>query len=216
MRRNPVWIAAGPGGADDGSLAPAVDVLRSGGVLAFPTETVYGLGCDAENPEAVRRVAALKGRPDDKAFILLVPSAGAVRSRVAAVGAAAARLMTAFWPGPLTLVFRVSGEWSPASGGDTVAFRVSPDPVCRSLGRLFPRPIVSTSANPAGLEPARSAQEVGCLFPKGLDAVIDGGERRSALPSTVVDVTGAVPRLIRRGPVSADALRSVAGSLDES
>ncbi|MDM7926024.1 MAG: L-threonylcarbamoyladenylate synthase [bacterium] len=201
----------------DAALRDAASVLDAGGLLAYPTETVYGIGADPENARAVDRVRELKGGSPDRAVLLVADSEGAIRPWITDIPEPARRLMRRFWPGPLTLVFRASDRLPPAMRNDrgTVAFRISPDPVCAGLARFFGRPVVSTSANPAGREPARSAEEVLGYFKAGLDAVLDGGARPGSAPSTLVDVTGPVPLLLRRGPVPAEAIRSEIGRLNE-
>jgi L-threonylcarbamoyladenylate synthase len=205
-------------GSPVAEVREAVAILGSGGIIAYPTETVYGLGADPENLSAVDRVKTLKGGSMDRLVLLVADSEERMRPWVVNVREPAVLLMRRFWPGPLTLVFEASDRLPGAvrNARGTVAFRVSPDPVCAALARAFGKPIVSTSANPAGREPARSAEEVRGYFPDGLDAVLDGGPRPGSAPSTLVDVRGDVPRLLRRGPVSAGAIRSEIGSLDES
>jgi L-threonylcarbamoyladenylate synthase len=204
--------------ADEDSFRVAAAVLAAGGILGYPTETVYGLGADPENAAAVDRVKALKGGSADRLVLLIVDSEERMRPWVEAVSETAFRLMSRFWPGPLTLVFEASRRLPGALRNErgTVAFRVSPDPVCAALAAAFGKPVVSTSANPAGRAPARSAEEVLRYFPAGLDAVLDGGLRPGAASSTLVDARGSVARLLRRGPVSAEAIRSEIGPLDES
>jgi L-threonylcarbamoyladenylate synthase len=199
------------------ALREGADILEQGGLLAYPTETVYGLGADPENAGALGRIRDIKGGSADRRVLLVVDSEEAMRPYVADVSEPALRLIRRFWPGPLTLVFRASDRLPSAMRNDrgTVAFRVSPDPVCAGLCRTFGKPVVSTSANPAGCEPARSAAEVLEYFPEGLDAVLDGGIRSGSAPSTLVDVTGPVPRLLRHGAVPADIVRSEIGKLDE-
>ncbi len=195
----------------------AAAILQDGGLLAYPTETVYGIGADPENAGALGRLRELKGGSPDRVVLLVAGSEEAMRPWVGDVPEPALRLMRRFWPGPLTLVFRASDRLPEAMRNDrgTVAFRISPDPVCAGLARAFGKPVVSTSANPAGREPARTADEVLGYFKQGLDAVLDGGARPGSAPSTLVDVTSPVFTLLRRGPVPADAIRSEIGRLDE-
>lgn len=195
----------------------AAAILHNGGLVAYPTETVYGLGADPENAGAVGRIRELKGGTRDRTVLLVAASEAVMRPWIGDVPEPALRLMRRFWPGPLTLVFRASDQLPSAMRNDrgTVAFRISPDPVCAGLVRAFGGPVVSTSANPAGRGPARTADEVLGYFKQGLDAVLDGGARPGTDPSTLVDVTGPVFVLLRRGPVPADAIRSEIGRLDE-
>jgi L-threonylcarbamoyladenylate synthase len=188
----------------EAGLREAAGLVRRGGVIAYPTETVYGLGCDPSNPEAVERIRTLKGRDAQKSFLLIVDGDADLSSYIDGMGSQAQRLGVRFWPGPLTLVFRAAPGWhSPCIGpGGTIAIRKTSDPVAAALCRGFGGPLVSTSANPSGLPPARSADEALGMFPEGLDGVVDGGERRSAAVSTVVDVTGDRPVVLRIGEVS--------------
>ncbi len=201
----------------DAILSQTVLLLDRGGILAYPTETVYGLGCDAFQADAVRKVFELKVRERDKPFILLVRSAEAVSGIARGVSPRAERLMEAFWPGPLTLVFE-SASGLPAhlkSRWGRVGVRVSPDPVCRSILERFRKPIVSTSANPAGKDPARDAETVLDYFGERVDLVLDHGERTSAVPSTVLDVTEDVPVVLRKGSLSIESIRHAIGDILE-
>jgi len=195
----------------------AVELMLRGGVISYPTETVYGIGGDPTDSGVIRRIGELKGRTGRKSFLLLVRSKADLSEYVEEIPDTASRLVEAFWPGPFTLIFRASERLPEALTGPEkkIGFRISPDAVCTALLQAFGLPLISTSVNPAGKPPARSVQEVLRYFPAGLDAVLDGGERTDRPPSTVVDVTKPVPLLIRRGPVSAEAIRAVTGTLDE-
>jgi L-threonylcarbamoyladenylate synthase len=191
-------------------------LLNRGGVIAYPTETVYGIGGDPTRADVIERIHKLKMRSAEKTFLLLIGEGTDLNRYVDGVPDAAARLIKRFWPGPLTLIFRASSVFPPNLTGDrgTVALRLSPDPVCAALIREFGKPLISTSANPPGREPARSGDEVLKYFPKGIDAILDGGERRVLSSSTIVDVTRPVPILVRQGPIDAETIRSATGSLD--
>jgi L-threonylcarbamoyladenylate synthase len=198
-------------------MRDAADLVLRGGVIGYPTETVYGIGGDPTDTGVIGRIHALKGRSERKTFLLLVGSGTELSEYVEDMPEPAARLMEAFWPGPVTLIFRASAKLPAALTGPDrrIGFRISPDPVCAVLLRALAMPLISTSANPTGKPPARSARETLRYFPRGLDALIDGGDRPESMPSTVVDVTRAVPLLMRAGPVSAETIRSVTGKLDE-
>jgi L-threonylcarbamoyladenylate synthase len=192
-----------------------VDLLKNGGVIGYPTETVYGLGGDPTRADVIEKIHALKGISTEKSFLLLVGPGMDIRPYVADVPVTAARLMERFWPGPLTLVFRASSILPSSLTGETgtVALRYSPDPICNALSQVFGKPLISTSANRSGQPPARSAGEVLRYFPEEIDAVLDGGWRQAFSPSTIVDVTQLIPVLLREGPVDAEAIRSLTGSL---
>jgi L-threonylcarbamoyladenylate synthase len=201
----------------DELMRDAADLVLRGGVIGYPTETVYGIGGDPTDTGVIRRIHRLKGRSELKSFLLLVGSGTELSPYVEDIPEPALRLMEAFWPGPVTLIFRASERLPAALTGPDkrIGFRISPDPVCAALLRALAMPLISTSANPAGKPPALSARETLGYFPGGLDAVIDGGDRPEGMPSTIVDITRAVPLLMRAGPVSAETIRSVTGKLDE-
>ncbi|RKY71342.1 MAG: threonylcarbamoyl-AMP synthase [Candidatus Latescibacterota bacterium] len=179
----------------------ACEVLQGGGVIVVPTETVYGLGADAFNPSAVRRVYAIKGRDFAKPLSLLVSDERMLREVVAAVPDVAKTLMRRFWPGPLTLVFKASDAVprEALGGGETVAVRLSSSPVVRRLLDLYGRPLTATSANRSGCGSARSAQEAMAQVGEEVDLILDGGPSGNEAPSTVVDVSGGEARTLRQG-----------------
>lgn len=193
--------------------------LRDGGLVAHPTETVYGLGC-ALRADALASLARIKRRGSGpRPFLLLVRGAQDVPGLEWTEEAN--RLAHAFWPGPLTLVLRAAGEY-PAEvlgEGGTVAVRASPHPaVLAVLGELG-EPITSTSANRPGEPPAATAEEVcevlAALAPDDPFWILDGGPLPPSLPSTVLAVTGGRPRILRAGAVPADELRQVVDEIDE-
>jgi L-threonylcarbamoyladenylate synthase len=184
------------------SLARAAATLRSGRLVAFPTETFYGLAAAALDAGAVRAIFALKGRPESKPVLLLVDSV-AMAEVVAEVGEVARDLMSRYWPGALTLVLpardRVPTEVTAGTG--TVGVRLSSHPVARGLVRALGAPITAPSANPTGAAPATAAAAVLAYFPDGLGLVLDGGPTAGGPASTVLDVRFAPPRVIREGAV---------------
>jgi L-threonylcarbamoyladenylate synthase len=193
--------------------------LKRGGLLAYPTETVYGFGC-VPDPAPLARLERLKPRRAGGAFLLLVPSARWVSEL--RWPEAASRLADAFWPGPLTLVLGDPyGRYPPpvrATTG-TVAVRVSPHPVVDSIVRALGRPLTSTSANMPGAAPAttgEAALEAAVAGGAGDDLwVLDVGELPPAHPSTLVDVSGAEPRILRTGAVSVRRIREVLPEIHE-
>ncbi|MSS70439.1 MAG: threonylcarbamoyl-AMP synthase [Candidatus Latescibacteria bacterium] len=198
---------------DPDALRAAAAAVRRGGVIAYPTETVYGLGADPFDEAAVRRTFDLKGRGAEKALILLIRGEADLSHVATEVTETARRLMEAFWPGPLTLVLKASSGLPKAllGGGETVAVRVSSHPVARALVDLVGGPITSTSANPSGQPPARSAAEVAAVFGEGIDLIVDGEPSADDRPSTVVDVSGPLPILLREGKIGVTALEAVVG-----
>ena len=199
--------------ADGPGIRRAADAIRSGGVIAYPTETVYGLGADPYDSQAVERVFEIKERERHKPVILLVRGEGDVRSLVTEVPTAAVDLMRGFWPGPLTLVF-LAEPGLPArllAGGQTIALRVSPNAVVKELLEAVGGPITSTSANRSGEPPARSGMEAADRVGDLVDLVLDGGTSVDDRPSTVVDVSEAEVKVLREGRIAEDAIREALG-----
>ncbi len=196
---------------DLASLEEASRVLAAGGVLAYPTETLYGLGVDAFREDALEKLFALKGRPDGMPVSVLVRDPAMMLEVVREVPDAARALLDAFLPGPLTLVLpaRAGLPERVTAGSGKVGVRISPHPVAASLFRVYPRPITSTSANPSGLPAARTAAEVAAYFPAGLDLVLDGGPAAAGVGSTVVDLAGPRPRILREGAISREEIGRV-------
>ena len=184
-------------------LDPAVKILRSGGVIAYPTETFYGLGVDAFNTAAVERLVKLKGRPGGKPISVIIKDACVLKTVAREVPPDATRLIKRFWPGPLTIVFKAVDGLPAALTGEsaTIGVRVSADPTAGRLVAELSAPLTATSANPSGEEPPVTAEEVLRYFGKRLDAIIDGGRLPGRSASTVVDVTGAELKILRAGMI---------------
>jgi L-threonylcarbamoyladenylate synthase len=195
------------------SIRKAVEILKRGGLVAFPTETVYGLGARAFDPEAVRRVFAAKGRPADNPLILHIAIPHQLKPLVLEVPTVARRLMDRFWPGPLTLVLRRSERVSPlvSAGLSTVAVRIPDHPVALALIRELGEPIAAPSANRSGRPSPTRAEHVVAELGDAVDLVLEGGPCRVGLESTVVDLTGDLPCILRPGAVTVEALQSVIG-----
>jgi L-threonylcarbamoyladenylate synthase len=186
-------------------IAAAVEILSRGGLVAFPTETVYGLGADALNAEAVRRVFELKGRPARNPLIVHVDGPDMAREVVSDWSGDAQRLAEAFWPGPISIVLPVAPH-VPAEvtgGGRTVAVRCPDHPLTLSLLRAFGRPLVGPSANPSGRVSPTTAAHVHEAFPDL--AVLDGGECRVGIESTVVSLADG-PRILRPGVIGPEQI----------
>jgi len=187
----------------------AAEVVRRGGVIAYPTETVYGLGADAFDPEAVGRVYQIKGRDLGKAILLIAAELQGVEELVEEIPPVARRLMEKFWPGPLTLVFRASARVPKELLGEgrTIGVRIPGSRLCRELVREAGVPLTSTSANRSGQPNPRKADEVLRALGESIDLVLDGGPTPSAVPSTVVEVSSGEARLVRPGAIDWEALR---------
>ena len=209
--------AAPRGGSTAPEIADAAERLHNGELVAFPTETVYGLGADARNPAALRRVFALKQRPRSHPLIVHLLSVEQLRNWVAAWPSAAAALASAFWPGPLTLVLpRAPAVPDLVTGGqDTVAVRVPSHPVARALLAAFGGGIAAPSANRYGHVSPTCAQHVRDEFGAELACVLDGGDCEWGLESAIVACLAGPPRLLRPGSIGADRLRAVVPGLEQ-
>lgn len=197
---------------DTTGLARAAGLLHEGKLVAFPTETVYGLGADAADPDAVRRIFAAKGRPADHPLIVHLAEPAAMADWAAGIPDAAWRLADAFWPGPLTLVLhKASAVDAVVTGGqDTIGLRVPNHPVARGLLRAFGGALAAPSANRFGhVSPTTAAHVLAEFDDDRVAAVIDGGACPVGVESTIVDLSGPAPRLLRPGMIRAAALEAV-------
>lgn len=195
-------------------VARAATVLRDGGLVAFPTETVYGLGCDAESPAALRRLFAVKRRPIEHPVIVHLAGAEALESFVTEVPSTARALVDAFWPGPLTIVLRRSGRIPDevTGGRDTLGLRVPDQPVARALLGAFGGAIAAPSANRFGKVSPTTAADVRADLGDDVDLILDGGPCRVGIESTIVDCTGAAPAILRLGGVAQAGIEDVVGA----
>jgi len=194
-------------------IQQAVTILRAGGLVAFPTETVYGLGADARSPEAVRRLFVAKGRPADHPVIVHLASADAMPEWASRVPSTAVTLAAAFWPGPLTLVLpRAAHVLDLVTGGqETVAIRVPSHPVAHALLETYGDGVVAPSANRFGrLSPTR-ADHVHAELGDAVDLILDGGPTDVGVESTIVDLSGDRPTLLRPGGITPAQLAAALG-----
>jgi L-threonylcarbamoyladenylate synthase len=196
-------LAVDPAEPSPAALTTAADVLRGGGIVAFPTETFYGLGAAALHAAAVRRIVEVKGRPEGKPLLVLVDSIAMVYAVALTLSAEARALMARYWPGALTLVLRARPEVPDAvtAGSGTVGVRLSPHPVARALVHALGAPVTAPSANRSGGPAPTTAAQVLADFRDRIDLVLDGGPTAGGEPSTVLDVTVDPPRLVRAGAV---------------
>jgi L-threonylcarbamoyladenylate synthase len=199
--------------ADSDSIRRAAEILRGGGLVAFPTETVYGLGADAQNEAAVRAMFAAKGRPPDHPVIVHLPDVALIEKHAIDISPAARQLAAAFWPGPMTLVVRRGPEISNlVTGGlDTVGLRVPSHPVAQALLREFGGLIAAPSANRFGRVSCTTAEHVSQELGERVDLILDGGECLVGLESTIIDVSGPQPAILRPGAVTAEQVSAVLG-----
>ncbi len=189
----------------------AVEALREGEVVAFPTETVYGLGADAQNPDAVRKIFELKGRPATHPLIIHIDHPRALERWALDVPAAAAALAERFWPGPLTLVLRRAPavDLAITGGQDSVAVRMPGHPVAQQLLRAFGSGIAAPSANRYGRISPTRPEHVREEFGDRVRIVLDGGDCKIGLESTIVSFVDTVPRILRPGTLTLSQLRVV-------
>lgn len=198
----------------DKDIEHAVAMLRAGGLVAFPTETVYGLGADAANPQAVGKIFAVKSRPTTHPVIVHLADAVQVANWAREIPEPARKLARKFWPGPLTVILkRARGVSDAVTGGqDTVALRVPSHPVAQRLLARFGGGIAAPSANRHGRVSATTAEHVRREFGTEVDCVLDGGESQVGIESTIVDLSGSRPALLRPGWITAAAIEEALGT----
>ncbi|MBN1855484.1 MAG: threonylcarbamoyl-AMP synthase [Dehalococcoidia bacterium] len=190
-------------------VTEAARVLAEGGVVAFPTDTVYGLGADARNEAAVHRVFDIKGRPPHSPLPLLIADISQVTAVAQQLSPIALCLATRFWPGALTLVVPARLPLSSALVQDGfVGLRIPDDPFCLRLIERFGGPITGTSANLTGAAPCMTADEVRKQLGKSVDYILDAGRAGGALPSTVVKIDGKSVSILRHGAIPDEAIHS--------
>lgn len=204
-------IKINPDNPERDRIDEAVALLRKGGVIAFPTETFYGLGADAGNEKAIKQIFKIKGRDFRNAIPLIIGKKEDLSELVEDVPALAETLMNRFWPGPLTLVFRASGRVNPGltAGTGTIGIRLSSHPIALALAGVLGGPITATSANLSGKKECSLAGDVLDQLGGSVDGIIDGGPTAGGLGSTILDVTCDPPRILRHGAISADRLQGI-------
>ena len=199
----------------DEGLVAATSAVKAGQLVVLPTDTVYGVGADAFNPAAVTALLAAKGRGRNMPPPVLVGSVRAASALTGSLGAFGQDLIDEFWPGPLTLVFRSSPTllWDLGDTMGTVAVRMPLDPVALDLLRRT-GPLAVSSANRHSLPAATTADEAQTQLGDAISVYLDGGACAGSIPSTILDLTGTVPRMLRAGALSVDALRKVVPVID--
>lgn len=202
--------------ADAAAIASAADMLRAGRLVAFPTETVYGLGARAGDPRAVAALYAAKGRPSFNPLIAHVPDLAAAE-RLGAFSEDALTLARKFWPGPLTIVVKARESGAVCelarAGLDTIAIRVPSHPVARELLAHADFPIVAPSANRSGHVSPTTAQHVADDLAGRIDLILDGGASEGGIESTIIDFSGDKPRLLRSGGIARSEIETITGPL---
>jgi L-threonylcarbamoyladenylate synthase len=213
---NTRYIKVDPVHPDEGAINEAGLILRSGGLVAFPTETVYGLGADATNGRAVARIFQAKGRPPDNPIIVHVASRSQLRSLAADIPGKAVLLMGAFWPGPLTLILPVAREVPSevTAGLPTVAVRMPDHPVALAFIKAAGVPVAAPSANLSGRPSPTRAEHVMQDLDGRIEAVLDGGPAGIGVESTVLDLTSHIPAILRPGGITLEELEACLGEVD--
>jgi len=191
------------------NLKKAVAVILSGGVVAFPTESFYGLAVNATDEEAIQRLFAVKKRKSDQPMLILVWSVEVLDQYVSHISKVAHELINQFWPGGLTLVFDARPNISPllTAGKGKIGIRLSSHPVATQLARAVNAPITGTSANISGQPASMSATEVFRSLGEMVDMILDGGETKGGKGSTILDTTATPPRILREGMVGREQLK---------
>jgi L-threonylcarbamoyladenylate synthase len=196
-------------GPDSAAIRAAARVLAAGGIIVYPTETLYGLGADACNEAALQRLVEMKGREAGKPIAVLISDERMLRDLVEHIPAHAEALMRRFWPGPLTIVLRARAALSPllTGGGDGIGVRLSSHPIATSLVRALARPVTAPSANPAGMRAPASVDAARAYFGSRVDYYLDAGHLPGEPASTVVDARDGL-LVIREGAVAGAAVRA--------
>jgi L-threonylcarbamoyladenylate synthase len=203
---------------DAQAIEQAAVLIQKGGLVAFPTETVYGLGADALNEQAVRRIFAAKGRPADNPLIVHISSRAMLDLVAADVSDKAGALIDRYWPGPLTLVLKRKPEVaaSVSAGLPTVAVRMPNHPIALALIRAAETPIAAPSANRSGRPSPTSAAHVRLDLEGRIDMILDGGAANIGIESTVLDMTGDVPMILRPGWITEEQIAAVTGAVERA
>jgi L-threonylcarbamoyladenylate synthase len=191
-------------------LERAVKCLLSGGVVAFPTESFYGLAVDSTNETAIKRLFSVKRRRPNIPILILISSVGMLNRLVKRLPSVADRLIEQFWPGPLTLVFEAGPRVSPllTAGTGKIGVRLSSHPIATALTKGLGAPITGTSANISGRAACKNAREIVSTFGGNVDLILDGGKSKGETASTVLDITVHPPEILREGMIQRSRLKT--------
>ena len=214
-----VWKVADSGNFTEEErehLKEAAEILKRGDLVAFPTETVYGLGANALDESAAKKIYAAKGRPSDNPLIAHISDLEMIEPLISYFPEKGRKLAEAFWPGPLTMIFPKSEivPYGTTGGLDTVAIRMPSDPVAAELIRLAGVPVAAPSANTSGRPSPTMAEHVYQDMNGKIDMILDGGPVGIGVESTIVDVTGEIPMLLRPGAITMEMLRETVGEVE--
>ena len=193
---------------NDSVIKMAAELMLSGGTVAFPTESFYGLGVDAKNEKALRRLFEIKRRNASQPVLILIPSVKSLQNYAKRIPPIAENLIKEFWPGGLTMVFEARGDVSTilTAGTGKIGIRISDHPVATGLANAIDGAVSGTSANVSGKPPCKSASEVLTSVGEYVDLILDGGETPGEIGSTILDVTMQPPRILREGIISKENL----------
>lgn len=207
-----MWVDAY--GSEFEVIERAAEVVRRGGVLLYPSDTIYGLGCSPFNESAIRRILEIKERPVDKGLLVLVPGPDWLERLAQDVDSDCLTICEQFWPGPLTILLKARPELSPKLTGreGKIGIRWPANPLLQEWMERIPGPVVSTSANLSGREVISSPGELKKLFGSLVDLFVQSSEPVNGTPSTVLDLTCAPPRLLRQGPLGPQVESYLAGN----
>jgi L-threonylcarbamoyladenylate synthase len=202
-----------PTNPDPDIIQEAADIIRKSGVIAFPTRCLYGLGADAFNPEAVDRLFKIKQRPAEKPILILIDDPKRLERLVTHISDAAKLILEHFWPGRITLVFDASAEVPDylTAGTGKIGIRLAGHPAAAALARAIQGPITGTSANLSGRPGCHQIEDLHPEITEQLDLILDAGSLKGGRGSTVVDVTGEIPRVLREGVVSRKEILAICG-----
>jgi L-threonylcarbamoyladenylate synthase len=208
-------IKIDPGHPEPDRIDEAVAVLKNGGVIAFPTETFYGLGADARNEAAIDKIFGIKGRDFKNPILVVIGDRGHLDAFAADVPEEARKLMGRFWPGPLTIVFRAAPSVSPklTAGTGKIGIRLTSHPVAMEISKRLGGPLTATSANLSGAPECSSVVEVLSQLEGKLDGVIDGGKTPGGKGSTIVDVSISPEKILREGVIAASLIQDTLGKI---
>ncbi len=201
---------------DEDVFSEAASIIKKGGLVAFPTETVYGLGANALDPIAVKKIYEAKGRPSDNPLIVHISDLSELNPLVSEISDNAKKLMDKFWPGPITMIFKKTGivPFETSGGLDTVAIRFPENKVANFFIKKCNLPIAAPSANSSGKPSPTRAEHVKFDLNNKIDMIIDGGFSEFGLESTIVDVSGNIPCLLRPGSITKDMIENVIGKIN--
>jgi L-threonylcarbamoyladenylate synthase len=204
-----VIIKINPEHPEPDRIDEAVAILKSGGVIAFPTETFYGLGADARNEAAIGKIFEIKGRDFKNPILVVIGNRAHLDAFAADIPEKARKLMDRFWPGPLTIVFRAAPSVSPklTAGSEKIGIRLSSHPIAMEISKKLGGPVTATSANLSGAPESSSAVEAISQLEGNLDGIVDGGHTPGGKGSTIVDVTVSPPKVLREGMIPSSLIQ---------